>query len=119
MPRQIRTKRVYDPPGRNDGKRVLVDRLWPRGLKKDVAAIDLWLRHVAPSSELRRWFGHDAKRWAEFRRRYAAELDRNRAALKPLFEATGIVTLLFAARDPGKNNAVALADWLKAHNSAS
>ena len=71
MPRQIRTKRVYDPPDPKDGTRILVDRLWPRGLKKDEAAIDLWLRDVAPSNELRRWFGHDPKRWTEFRRRYA------------------------------------------------
>jgi len=101
------------------GTRVLVDRLWPRGLKKDEAAIDLWLRDVAPSAELRRWFGHDPKRWTEFRRRYVAELDRKRAGLKPLFDATGTVTLLFASRDPDNNNAVALAEWLKGQNSAS
>ena len=119
MPRQIRTKRVYDPPDPKDGTRVLVDRLWPRGLKKDEAAIDLWLRDGAPSNELRRWFGHDPKRWTEFRRRYVAEFDRKRAGLKPLFDATGTVTLLFASRDPDNNNAVALAEWLKGQNSAS
>src|SRR5205085_11419662 len=116
MPRQIRTKRVYDPPDPKDGTRVLVDRLWPRGLKKDEAAIDLWLRDVTPSAELRRWFGHDPKRWTEFRRRYVAELDCKREALKPLFDATGTVNLLFAAREPDNNHAVALAEQLTGHN---
>ena len=119
MPRQIRTKRVYDPPERRDGKRVLVDRLWPRGLKKEQAQIDLWLREAAPSNELRRWFGHDPMRWNEFRRRYAAELERNLQALAALLEMTGTVTLLFAARDIEHNNGVALAEWLKGHNRAS
>jgi uncharacterized protein YeaO (DUF488 family) len=119
MPRQIRVKRVYDPPARGDGMRVLVDRLWPRGLKKEDAAIDLWLREAAPSAELRRWFGHDPARWVEFRRRYTAELEQNRAALKPLVEARRPVTLLFAARDLQHNNAIALAEWLSAHNKVS
>ena len=110
MPRQIRTKRVYDPPERRDGKRVLVDRLWPRGLKKEQAQIDLWLREAAPSNELRRWFGHDPMRWNEFRRRYAAELERNLQALAPLLDIRGTVTLLFAARDLEHNNAVALVE---------
>jgi len=119
MPRQIRTKRVYDPPTPDDGRRVLVDRLWPRGLKKEHAAIDLWLREAAPTAGLRRWFGHDPARWDEFRRRYADELERNRTALEPLIAARDTVTLLFAARDPGHNNAVALAAWLAAQNRAS
>jgi uncharacterized protein YeaO (DUF488 family) len=119
MPRQIRLKRVYDPPARGDGTRVLVDRFWPRGLKKAEAAIELWLREAGPSTELRRWFGHDPARWAEFHRRYAAELARNRDSLKPLLEMTGTVTLLFAARDPERNNAVALAEWLRDQNKAS
>jgi len=119
MPRQIRTKRVYEPAARGDGKRVLVDRLWPRGLKKGEAQIDTWLRAVAPSDELRRWFGHDAARWDEFRRRYFAELDRNREALEPLLGMRGTVTLLFAARDEAHNNAVALGEWLRGQNSAS
>ena len=117
MPRQLRSKRVYDPPEATDGLRVLVDRLWPRGLKKDEAAIDLWLKEAAPSAESRRWFGHDAVRWDEFRRRYFRELDANRAALTPLFGTSGNVTLLFAARDAEHNNAVALADWLKVQNN--
>ncbi|MBV8494157.1 MAG: DUF488 family protein [Alphaproteobacteria bacterium] len=119
MPRQIRTKRVHDPADQQDGKRVLVDRLWPRGLKKEEAQIDLWLREAAPSSELRRWFGHDPARWEEFRRRYAAELERSREVLAPLLDIRGTVTLLFAARDEEHNNAVALAEWLKAQNRAS
>ena len=119
MPRQIRTKRVYEPAARGDGKRVLVDRLWPRGLKKGEAQIDIWLRAVAPSDELRRWFGHDAARWDEFRRRYFAELDRNQEELKPLLDMTGTLTLLYAARDQAHNNAVALAEWLRGQNSAS
>ena len=119
MPRQIRTKRVYDPPERRDGKRVLVDRLWPRRLKKAEAQLDMWLRETAPSNELRRWFGHDPARWDEFRRRYAAELERNREALAPLLDIRGTVTLLFAARDLEHNNAVALAEWLKTQNRAS
>ena len=119
MPRQIRLKRVYDPPAPEDGKRVLVDRLWPRGLAKDKAAVDLWLKEAAPSAELRRWFGHRPERWDEFRRRYEAELDRNRAALQPLREGEGTMTLLYAARDPEHNNAVALARYLAGQNSAS
>ena len=119
MPRHIRTKRVYDPPAAVDGTRILVDRLWPRGLKKENAAVDLWLREAAPSHELRRWFGHDPARWDEFRRRYAAELGANRTALRPLLEASGPLTLLFAARDPEHNNALALAAWLAGQNNAS
>jgi len=112
MPRQIRIKRVYDPPARADGRLVLVDRLWPRGLKKAEAAIDLWLKEVAPSTALRRWFDHDPARWDEFRRRYAKELDDNRGALAPLLAADGTITLLYSAHDPAHNNAVALAAWL-------
>ena len=119
MPRQIRTKRVYDPPARSDGRRVLVDRLWPRGLKKADASIDLWLKDAAPSGALRRWFGHDAARWDEFRRRYAKELDQNHEALAPLFEMQSTTTLLYSARDEAHNNAVALADYLRDQNKAS
>ena len=119
MPREIRTKRVYEPAASEDGLRVLVDRLWPRGLKKADAAVALWLKEAAPSAELRRWFGHDPARWDEFRRRYAAELDGNRAALAPLLAAEGTLTLLYAAHDEEHNNAVALAEWLRAQNSAS
>src|SRR5690606_4840134 len=109
--RRLRVKRVYDPPAPDDGLRVLVDRLWPRGLKKEDARIDLWLKEVAPSAELRRWFGHDPSRWDEFRRRYAAELRANPAVLEELrasLRGRGVATLLFAARDAERNNAVAL-----------
>jgi uncharacterized protein YeaO (DUF488 family) len=112
MPRQIRIKRVQDVPAPDDGTRVLVDRLWPRGLKKETASIDLWLKEAAPSSELRRWFGHEPARWGEFCRRYTAELAANSAALAPLRGLDGVVTLLYAARDREHNNAAALAEWL-------
>jgi uncharacterized protein YeaO (DUF488 family) len=110
----IRVKRVYDPPARGDGVRVLVDRLWPRGLKKDEARIDHWMKDVAPSAGLRRWFAHDPARWDEFRRRYRAELAAHPDALAELRRlAEGrTVTLLFAARDADHNNAVALRDML-------
>ena len=111
----IRLKRVYDPPSPSDGVRVLVDRLWPRGLKKEDAALDRWERDVAPSNELRKEFGHDHSRWDEFRARYFAELDANPEPVQRLVgEARkGTVTLLFAARDTEKNNAVALAEYLR------
>lgn len=110
----LRIKRVYDPPARDDGFRILVDRIWPRGLRKEDAAVDLWLKDVAPSAALRRWFGHDPEKWAEFKRRYHAELARNRAALKPLEDAMrkGRVTLVYGARDTEHNNAVALAAFM-------
>jgi len=116
MPRKkpVSIKRVYDPPAAADGTRVLVDRLWPRGLAKDKAKIDRWLREVAPSNELRRWFGHDPARWQEFCRRYAAELDLRPDALDELVAIcrAGPATLLFAAHDTEHNNAVALAALL-------
>ena len=112
--RNIRVKRAYDPPGREDGIRVLVDRLWPRGLSKREAAIDLWLKDIAPSAELRRWFAHDYRKWREFRQRYAQELDSKSSAVAALRGAikSGVVTLLFGARDKRHNNAVALQDYL-------
>jgi uncharacterized protein YeaO (DUF488 family) len=116
MPRKmsVSVKRVYEPPAAADGTRVLVDRLWPRGLSKDKAGIDHWLREVAPSNELRRWFGHDPARWQEFCRRYAAELDARPETLDELATIcrAGPVTLLFAAHDAEHNNAVALAAML-------
>ncbi len=108
-------KRVYEAPAAEDGFRVLVERLWPRGVSKRVAALDLWLKEVAPSTELRRWFAHDAARWVEFRARYYAELRKKHSYLKPLVErATGeAVTLLFSSREQERNNAVALKAYLE------
>jgi uncharacterized protein YeaO (DUF488 family) len=108
-------KRVYDPPSQDDGVRVLVDRLWPRGLKREAAEIDLWLKEVAPSGELRRWFGHEPSRWAEFQERYRAELAKNSesiATLRDLMKGRKTLTLLFAAKDEEHNNAVALRDFI-------
>ncbi|MFB6491069.1 MAG: DUF488 domain-containing protein [Thermoproteus sp. AZ2] len=110
----IKVKRVYDPPEPDDGLRILVDRLWPRGVKKESAKIDLWLKEVAPSDELRRWFGHDPAKWEEFKARYAEELRGNPAfeELKRL-AASGNITLLYAARDRAHNNAVVLKELLE------
>ena len=99
---KIRLKRVYDPPSPDDGVRILVDRLWPRGLKREAAAIDLWLKTAAPSDALRRWFGHVPERWAEFRERYRAELQANPGATAPVRDLAArgkALTLLFAAKD--------------------
>ena len=113
-PHAIRVRRVYDRPGPDDGLRVLVDRLWPRGLKKTEAAIDLWLKEAAPSAELRRWFGHDPARFEEFKARYAAELRARQEGLTKLraLHAAQDMTLLFAAHDEIHNNAVVLRDIL-------
>jgi uncharacterized protein YeaO (DUF488 family) len=110
----IHLKRVYDPPARNDGLRILVDRIWPRGVTKDRAKVDLWLKEVAPSTPLRRWFGHDPARWSEFRNRYRSELADHEEALEELRRCarTRSVTLLFSARDEQHNNAVALKEFL-------
>lgn len=110
----IRLKRVYDPPAPDDGRRVLVDRLWPRGLRRETARLDLWLKEVAPSTELRRWFGHDPARWPAFRSRYRAELAARADALEELraLLRQGPVTLLFAARDGERNHAVVLREVL-------
>ncbi len=112
--RDIQLKRAYDPPSKDDGTRVLVDRLWPRGVRKADAAIDEWLKDVAPSHELRRWFGHDPERWAEFRRRYKAELKRNAAAIEALraLARRGRLTLVYSAHDAAHNQAVVLKDVL-------
>ena len=115
----LRVRRAYDPPAPDDGCRVLVDRLWPRGLKREAAGIDHWLRELAPSHELRTWFAHDPARWDEFRRRYAEELRSPAAAaalaeLRGLIAAHPVVTLLYAARDTTCNNAEALRLWLEA-----
>lgn len=110
----IRVKRVYAAPSAEDGMRVLVDRLWPRGLARDKARIDLWLKELAPSTELRKWFNHEPAKWAEFQRRYLQELQQQPAALTHAIEVlgTGPVTLLFAAREERYNDAVALRAFL-------
>ncbi len=114
-PIDIRTKRIYDPPDVADGARVLVDRLWPHGMRKESAALTLWLKDIAPSPELRQWFGHDPVRWPEFARRYRSELAANPAALARLGELarSGRVTLLYGARDAAHNHARIVADVLR------
>lgn len=108
----IKIKRVYEKPERSDGKRILVDRLWPRGVKKD--AIDLWLKDVAPSDDLRNWFHHEERKWSEFRRKYRKELSVNRDAVAEFRKAAkGTATLLYGAKDEEHNQAVVLAEYLK------
>lgn len=111
----VRIKRVYDEPAAEDGQRILVDRLWPRGISKDKAHIDEWLKEIAPSDELRKWFGHDPARWEEFRERYRQELEAKAELVAGLRElaAEGTVTLLFAAKDEEHNNAVVLKEMLR------
>jgi uncharacterized protein YeaO (DUF488 family) len=113
---QIQIKRVYDAPAAGDGKRILVDRLWPRGLTKEAAALDGWVKEVAPSPELRKWFDHAAERFAEFKDRYEAELAAN-PAVSELLETLGVgkASLLYAARDPAVNHALVLAGYLQRH----
>lgn len=113
MTRSIHIKRVYEAPSEADGQRVLVDRIWPRGVSKAEADLTLWLKEVAPTTELRKWFGHDPARWAEFRKRYRAELDGNPAVEKlRALAAKGKLTLLYGAHDAEHNQAVVLADYL-------
>jgi uncharacterized protein YeaO (DUF488 family) len=120
MPSQPRLtiKRVYDPPADSDGQRVLVDRLWPRGLSKDKAHLDLWLKEAAPSAELRKWFDHDPAKWGEFRHLYFGELDHNDAVgqLRELM-GKGPLTLLYGAHDEVHNQAVVLRDYLTEKSS--
>jgi uncharacterized protein YeaO (DUF488 family) len=112
----IALKRVYEPAEAGDGTRFLVERLWPRGVRKAALTLDAWLKDVAPSTELRRWFGHDPERWQEFRQRYAAELDARPDAWAPILQAdrSGTVTLLYSSHDTEHNNAVALKAYLEA-----
>lgn len=110
----VRVKRVYEAPEEGDGRRVLVDRLWPRGLKKEAAAVHLWTKELAPSDSLRRWFGHDPQKWEEFRERYVKELEGKGDALEELrrLARQEKVTLLYAATDERHNNAVVLLELL-------
>ena len=110
MKPDIALKRVYEPAAEEDGRRILVDRLWPRGLTKEKAAVDLWLKDIAPSTELRKWFGHDPEKWVEFQKRYLAELKNNPAAVEQLRAElkAGKVTLLYGARDDEHNEALVI-----------
>jgi uncharacterized protein YeaO (DUF488 family) len=113
----IGLKRAYEPPAEDDGYRALVDRVWPRGLTKDALELDAWLKDLAPSAALRTWFGHDPKKWEDFRERYFRELDGQGAAIEELARRAreGRLTLVFAAKDAERNNAVALKDYLEQH----
>jgi uncharacterized protein YeaO (DUF488 family) len=113
----IQLKRVYEEPSDKDGMRVLVERLWPRGLTKERAAVDLWLKDVAPSPELRKWFGHDPARWEQFQERYQKELRKQEDAVQLLKQKgkEGTVTLVYAARDEEHNGALALRRFLQGH----
>jgi uncharacterized protein YeaO (DUF488 family) len=111
----VRLKRAYDPAAATDGSRVLIDRIWPRGVSREQAHLDEWARELAPSGELRRWFSHDPDRFAEFRRRYRAELAAQEAKLRELRQRArqGTLTLVYAARDTDHNDAVVLAELLR------
>ncbi len=111
---RVRIKRIYEPASADDGTRILVDRLWPRGIRKEQNAFDRWLREISPSTELRRWFGHDPTRWAEFRERYAEELRTHDALLRELrtLARDGPITLLYSAHDEAHNNAVVIREAL-------
>lgn len=116
---EIRLKRAYEDPTPDDGLRILVERLWPRGLSKERAAVNLWLKDIAPSPELRRWFGHDPTKWEEFQQRYWAELDANRDAVAELWQKAkkGPITFIYAARDEQHNGALALKEYLRHRHS--
>ena len=111
----FRLKRIYDDPAKADGRRVLVDRVWPRDLTKEEAQIDDWMKEIAPSTRLRKWFGHNPARWTEFKKRYTAELKSQREQVKQLAQHArkGTVTLLFGAKDIEHNNAVALKKYIE------
>lgn len=114
----IQIKRAYEAPSKNDGTRILIDRLWPRGVKKEALALDQWVKELAPSTELRQWFGHDAARWTEFQQRYAKEL-RTQEQTQALHDLQALarkapITLVYGAHDEEHNNAVALRDMLLA-----
>ena len=111
---KLKIKRVYEQPAKGDGKRILVDRLWPRGLTKENASIDLWLRDIAPSTELRKWFRHDPGKWEEFRKRYHQELKNNKEQVSILYEELKkrTITLVYGAKDEEHNEALVLKEWL-------
>jgi uncharacterized protein YeaO (DUF488 family) len=111
----IQIKRVYEPATRTDGARLLVERLWPRGVRKEKLKLDAWLKDVAPSTELRKWFNHDPAKWKEFQRRYWSEIDAHPEVLQPILDAQskGMVTLLFSSHDEAHNNVVALKAYIE------
>lgn len=111
----IQIKRVYEKPGKDDGQRILIDRLWPRGLTKEKAQVDLWLKDIAPSTELRQWFGHDPSKWNEFKKRYYDELERNIEVVAALIKQLkkGRATLVYGAKDEEHNDAVVLKVYLE------
>ena len=116
----VRIKRAYEAPAPEDGARILIDRLWPRGISKQRAALDEWLKEIAPSTELRQWFGHELARWPEFQRRYKAELRGHAMEIERLRDiaAKGVLTLLYGARDQEHNDAVVLRDVLHGHRNS-
>ena len=111
----IKIKRIYDPPRPDDGTRILVDRLWPRGLGKEKAKIDLWLKEIAPSNELRKWYGHDPRKWVEFKKKYFEYLDTKRELVSQIIQKTKErdVTLLYSSKEEKLNNAVALKEYIE------
>lgn len=113
--KNIKTKRIYETASFDDGHRILIDRLWPRGLSKEKAKIDVWIRELAPSTDLRKWYGHDPKKWKEFKRRYEAELSDNPHFVDQILDIlnTKPVTLLFASKEAHLNNATALKQYLE------
>ncbi|MEO6562680.1 MAG: DUF488 domain-containing protein [Nitrosospira sp.] len=115
MEHELKIKRVYEEPETNDGRRILVDRLWPRGLTKEKAKVDLWLKDIAPSTELRKWFGHDPEKWQSFRERYQTELKHHAGQLGLIDSEIkeGTVTLVYGARDQVHNEAVVLKQFLE------
>lgn len=111
---RVRLKRPYEPPAASDGTRVLIDRLWPRGVRKDATALDLWLKDIGPSTELRKWFGHEPSRWAEFRRRYADEIAQKPQLLAQLRDIArqGVLTMVYSAHDEQHNDALVLQELI-------
>ena len=111
----IRIKRVYEEAEEPDGRRILVDRLWARGISKEKAKVDLWVKEIAPSTELRRWYGHDPNKWTEFKRRYAAELEANPGNVEEIVAEVqaGTVTFLYSSKEERLNNAIALREYIE------
>jgi len=111
----IKIKRIYEPPSKDDGFRILVDRLWPRGLSKDKAKVDLWLKEISPSYELRKWYGHEPEKWVEFKRKYLKEIEGKKPEFDLLRQKTkgGTITFLFSSKEEKLNNAVALKEFVE------